>query len=675
MKRYVGILLVWALCVIPVTALAATSITTRAGVGRSLTWTEMDGNFSNLRTAIDTNSANLGASLASLLQSQTAGTLGYQTVAAMNADLAHPANTIALVTNDPTSTNNTYWIKLGASGTGSWQKSSQPAAIPLVNASLYADFATAVSAQGTTMTTLVVSASMPVTTAVSVPTTINLMFVGTGSLSLSGSGAVTGLKESRPEWFGAVGNGIADDAAAVQNAINASRRAVLSKNYLHSKTLYIINDYQEIVTEGVGQLTSATTLTGYSALTGLVYPSSVVVYQANYVKIIGIRIDQSQLTTANCDGILFYKNSTNGIVSNSRIVSSKGDAIHFYDGCNDAQITKNTVTGSALDGILFHARSYRAVISDNIVRNTAIVPIEIEGRIGTGDTDLQPCTDVVVTGNVISNDTFYGNQGIMIDWSSGVVISGNTLKNVLGVQCIGASNTSISHNTFEECWNLAVFSAEGFTSQVTSKNIVVDANVFNLSAYPGSPRWNGVITLDAVDGATVSNNTMKIANLTGIAIRRTATAQNIAVRNNTTVGIPLFVSTANNMVISGNTIQSPFGAPILTFPSGNLSNLVFTDNTIDQNNTIVFNNASSTITNLNFSRNTFKSLSQAVGVFFQNVTLVRAVISNNIFYDTANTPLHFDVSITAGADSIVSNNIAKGTWLGGKSFTNVGNYF
>jgi lysophospholipase L1-like esterase len=39
----------------------------------------------------------------------------------MDADLAHAANTLAIVTNDPTAANNTTYIKLGASGAGSWQ--------------------------------------------------------------------------------------------------------------------------------------------------------------------------------------------------------------------------------------------------------------------------------------------------------------------------------------------------------------------------------------------------------------------------------------------------------------------------------------------------------------------------------------------------------------------------
>lgn len=51
---------------------------------------------------------------------QSAGMLGFATKADMDADLAHPAGTLALVTNDSTPANNGTYRKTGASGAGSW---------------------------------------------------------------------------------------------------------------------------------------------------------------------------------------------------------------------------------------------------------------------------------------------------------------------------------------------------------------------------------------------------------------------------------------------------------------------------------------------------------------------------------------------------------------------------
>lgn len=51
-------------------------------------------------------------------------TIGFATKAAMDADLAHDAGTLALVTNDPTPANNVTYRKTGASGSGSWVQSA-----------------------------------------------------------------------------------------------------------------------------------------------------------------------------------------------------------------------------------------------------------------------------------------------------------------------------------------------------------------------------------------------------------------------------------------------------------------------------------------------------------------------------------------------------------------------
>lgn len=76
--------------------------------------------------------SSAGASVESLpafivrIESQLAayGTLvGAASLSALNADLAHPAGTVALVATDGTSSNNGYYLKSGASGSGSWTKS------------------------------------------------------------------------------------------------------------------------------------------------------------------------------------------------------------------------------------------------------------------------------------------------------------------------------------------------------------------------------------------------------------------------------------------------------------------------------------------------------------------------------------------------------------------------
>lgn len=51
-----------------------------------------------------------------------AGGLAYTNLAALNSDLAHPANTTAVVYNDATPANNGLYVKSGGSGAGSWSR-------------------------------------------------------------------------------------------------------------------------------------------------------------------------------------------------------------------------------------------------------------------------------------------------------------------------------------------------------------------------------------------------------------------------------------------------------------------------------------------------------------------------------------------------------------------------
>src|SRR5262245_33909102 len=63
-----------------------------------------------------------GTWLESLLSITGGTSLAYSTKAAIDADLAHPANTLAAVYADPTPANNGLYVKSGASGSGSWTR-------------------------------------------------------------------------------------------------------------------------------------------------------------------------------------------------------------------------------------------------------------------------------------------------------------------------------------------------------------------------------------------------------------------------------------------------------------------------------------------------------------------------------------------------------------------------
>ena len=119
-----------------------------------------------------------------------------------------------------------------------------PTGLPWVDASAYGSLAAALTALGTsTQAVLYVSTALTLTASAVVPANVNLVVLNTGSITvnspytltisgpfyaglykaISGTGTVSGLKETRIEWFGGKGDGgTTDDTAAVAMAFNTN---------------------------------------------------------------------------------------------------------------------------------------------------------------------------------------------------------------------------------------------------------------------------------------------------------------------------------------------------------------------------------------------------------------------------------------------------------------------
>lgn len=182
------------------------------------------------------------SSVIALMEGQQAGVIAFETKALMDADLAHVAGTAAMVTNDSTPANNTYYRKTGASGAGSWVKSAWPFQI-VHYVSDYVSLNAAITALNATgnKEILLLNSPSTLTASVSVDPEVHITASKNGLVTLNsgqtltfstgatfeagmyqvftGPGAVVGLSISRPQWFGST-NAVLN-TTAVQNAINA----------------------------------------------------------------------------------------------------------------------------------------------------------------------------------------------------------------------------------------------------------------------------------------------------------------------------------------------------------------------------------------------------------------------------------------------------------------------
>lgn len=101
---------------------AAGSATSASASAGTATTKAGEANTSAVNAAA--SAVNAAASAASIVGASASGTVGFVDLATLNASLAYAAGTVAYVTNDATAANNGIYRKNGASGSGSWTKST-----------------------------------------------------------------------------------------------------------------------------------------------------------------------------------------------------------------------------------------------------------------------------------------------------------------------------------------------------------------------------------------------------------------------------------------------------------------------------------------------------------------------------------------------------------------------
>lgn len=390
-----------------------------------------------------------------------------------------------------------------------------------------------------------------------------------GTFTQSGAGAVTRDAQAKMrEWvsvkdFGAVGNGIIDDTAAITAAITSRSTnggciyfpsgtyKVTSQINIAGTYIHLLGDYGASI-KRFGAFSIFKITGSYNRVEDLhldgnkasyPYPtysrSAVLWIQGDFNTVEGCLIDNS-----NSHGVLF---STAGAPDSNlvdgNIILNCDEVGIAHDGGTDNRIVSNHIAGCKYEAITLDQASYRCVVDGN--RINANCSAGGVGSIGVDGTDLCVISNNVITGtgSGLSGITFQNNLG----GSNLNIIDGNVLDSNggYGIELKTGTGGSCSNNTI--------------TGNILRSNNTLGSIKIGSGCQANVLRGNHYGVLPDIDPA--SYNQME-PGLVFFYAKNTVTRTDVT-GDNTTYQIPFDTVAQNrNIGSSFNTATGVFTAPI-----------------------------------------------------------------------------------------------------------------
>lgn len=332
--------------------------------------------------------------------------------------------------------------------------------------------------------------------------------------------------------FGAIGDGVTDDTAAIATALTAagSNSTVYFPygEYLISDTTVISGNFVNVIFERGASVKFAA---GTSNEDGFRVDGDDCTLQDVYV-------NGNSANTAGCGGITLYGDRPRVIRPKVRDVDGYG--IYIAQDTDDAFISDPDIGGTVGNIGIFQDGG----------NNTAI---KNAPRIEGGRVDRSAMPASLTQGGIhVRGDSTYTNKGGYI---RGVEVRMPSSPNDSSNLCIEVRDSpsfKVENNTtFGGAMGVSLDHAPG---AVVSGNIISGMKI------------NGVEVANNSDGASVSGNTIDAAGLTGtngVAIQgATGTNDDVSVSGNTILGCDtrgVYAFTSNRVTVSGNTIKMAGG--------------------------------------------------------------------------------------------------------------------
>lgn len=406
------------------------------------------------------------------------------------------------------------------------------------------------------------------------PTSATLAATGGSSLLgfiQSGTGATLRTVQDKArdfktlKDFGAVGDGVADDTAAIQAALTSSGTIVATKGtYKITSTLTIPSN---TTFRGERDAIIQTAVTNISLLLGSTVSNCVVE---------GIHFKQTAGgATAYVGGVHFY-NSAGCIVRNSKLegmqwagvffdgctrceaynniatafIGTNQDAADFclYNACIECKVIDNQCFGGGAHGVLVQdpyaglIPSKNLIARNNVGQHTAYgIAVYLPGSSGSGDSwnHIKDNHIQDIQGSFVTNRDSGAGIYIVGDWAGSTQVTGNNIKNC----CVQTLSRSLAPGGI---------GINGIPSTVGK--VIISNNTIT-----GMTQGDGIIITTSSGGAIVSNN----------VVRMPSTNNGTGVGGGVMAGTGIFTQGSSNLEFNNNTaINLGSGSAFFQFANG-----------------------------------------------------------------------------------------------------------